>query len=74
MAEHEINARGMQCPGPIVQLFNTSKQAEAGDIIKIEVTDMGFKKDIQAWIKKTGNELMELKEEEGVIFATIKKS
>lgn len=73
MAEISINARGMQCPGPIVQLFNTSKQAQAGDCIKIEVTDQGFKRDIQAWCKKTGNELAEIKEDNGVIFATIIK-
>jgi tRNA 2-thiouridine synthesizing protein A len=74
MAEHVINARGLQCPGPIVQLFKTSKAAAAGDLLKIEVTDQGFKKDIQAWCRKTGNELLELAEENGVIFATIKKN
>ena len=74
MALYQINARGMQCPGPIVKLFNQSKLAEPGDIIKIEVTDQGFKKDIQAWCKKTGNELAELTEENGVILATIKKN
>lgn len=74
MTEYSINARGLQCPGPIVKLFNQSKEAQAGDIIKIEVTDQGFKKDVQAWAKKTGNELVEIKEENCVIFATIKKN
>lgn len=74
MAEYSINARGLQCPGPIVKLFTQSKEAQTGDIIKIEVTDQGFKKDVQAWCKKTGNELVEMREEGGVIFATIKKS
>jgi len=74
MAEIQINARGLQCPGPIVQLFNQSKQAGSGDLIKIEVTDHGFTKDVQAWCKKTGNELVELKEEGGVIYATIRKA
>lgn len=74
MAEYEINARGLQCPGPIVQLFNQSKKAQTGDIIKIEVTDQGFKKDVQAWCKKTGCDLLDLKEENNVIYATIKKN
>lgn len=73
MAEYTINARGMQCPGPIVKLFNQSKEAKAGDIIRIEVTDQGFKKDVQAWAKKTGNDIVEVREENGVIFATIIK-
>ncbi len=73
MAEYTVNARGLQCPGPLVALFNQSKVASPGDIIKIEVTDQGFKKDVQAWCKKTGNELTELKEENSCIFATIVK-
>jgi len=73
MAEIIINARGLQCPGPIVQLFNQSKQAGSGDVIKIEVTDHGFTKDVQAWCKKTGNELVELLDQGGVIYATIRK-
>jgi len=73
MAEIIINARGLQCPGPIVQLFTQSKQASSGDVIKIEVTDHGFTKDVNAWCKKTGNELLEHKEEGGVIYASIRK-
>ncbi len=72
MAEYEINARGLQCPGPIVKLFQQSKLSQPGDLIKIEVTDPGFKKDVYAWAKKTGNEVQELREDDGVIYAIIK--
>lgn len=74
MAEYEINARGMQCPGPIVKLFSQYKLAAPGDLIRIEVTDQGFKKDILAWCKKTGCELVELTENNSVITALIKKN
>jgi tRNA 2-thiouridine synthesizing protein A len=74
MAEKTINCRGMQCPGPIVQLFKEAQNCECGDILCIEVTDHGFKKDIAAWCKKTKNELLSLEEEAGVIKAKIKKS
>lgn len=73
MAEKYINARGLQCPGPVVELFKAVKASEAGDVITIEVTDSGFKKDIQAWCQKTGNELVSLAEEDGAIKAVIKK-
>ncbi len=73
MADKHINARGLQCPGPIVELFKVAKAAEAGDVIHIEVTDCGFSKDINAWCKKTGNELVSLEETDGVIKACIKK-
>lgn len=73
MTEKHINVRGLQCPGPIVELFKVVKASEAGDIITIEVTDSGFKKDIQAWCQKTGNELVSLAEEDGAIKAVIRK-
>ncbi|MFX4261688.1 sulfurtransferase TusA family protein [Pelotomaculum propionicicum] len=73
MAEKMINARGMQCPGPIVQLFKEAQNCACGDILCIEVTDHGFKKDIAAWCKKTKNELLSLEDEGGVIKARIKK-
>ncbi|MDI3534469.1 MAG: tRNA 2-thiouridine synthesizing protein [Thermosediminibacterales bacterium] len=73
MKELYINARGMQCPGPIMQLHKTLKDAEPDTEVVIEVTDSGFKKDVQAWCKKTKNELVSLNEEDGVIIAKIKK-
>ncbi|MGI6603604.1 MAG: SirA family protein [Firmicutes bacterium] len=74
MAEKVINCRGMQCPGPIVQLFQATKQAAAGDILVIEATDGGFKRDVQAWCRKTGNELLSLENDAGVLRARIKKA
>ncbi len=71
--EKYINARGLQCPGPIVELFKVAKASDSGDLITIEVTDSGFKKDLTAWCKKTGNELVSLTEEDGVIKAVVKK-
>lgn len=74
MAEKHINARGLQCPGPIVKLFGAYKTCQSGDIIIIEVTDQGFKKDVQAWAKKTNCEILSLEENDGVITAKIKKN
>jgi len=73
MTEKYINARGLQCPGPIVELFKVAKASGSGDMITIEVTDSGFKKDIAAWCKKTNNELVSLVEEDGTIKAVVKK-
>lgn len=73
MTEKYINARGLQCPGPVVELFKVAKASDRGDLITIEVTDSGFKKDIEAWCKKTGNELVSLVEEDGTIKGVIRK-
>ncbi len=71
MAEVNLNCKGLQCPGPIMQVFKASKVASAGDVLNIKVTDRGFVKDIQAWCKKTGNELLELDQSETEIRAKI---
>lgn len=73
MAEYTLNCRGLQCPGPIMQLFTTMKTASPGDTVTIEVTDMGFKKDIDAWCRKTKNTLVSLDERDGVITAIVRK-
>lgn len=73
MSDKYINARGLQCPGPIVQLFKVAKASEKDDLITIEVTDSGFRKDIDAWCRKTNNELVSLDEEAGTIKAVIRK-
>ena len=72
MAVKEIDARGMQCPGPIVEVFKAMKAAQPGDEIKIQVSDKGFLEDIKTWCRKTGNELVSL-EDGQTIKATIKK-
>ena len=73
MAEYTLNCRGMQCPGPIMQLFQQMKVAQSGDLATIFVTDMGFRKDIEAWCRKTKNELVSVSEVAGVITAVIRK-
>jgi len=73
MAEHFIDAKYLQCPGPITQLFKKIKEVNSGDMVVIEVTDMAFKMDVQSWCKKTKNELISLEENNGVITAKIKK-
>lgn len=68
----EIDARNMACPGPISKLVRAYRRANNGDIIKVLATDPGFKNDVQAWVKRTNCELIELTENDGVISATIK--
>jgi len=67
-----VDAKGMACPGPITALVRAYRKAKKGDIIEVYATDPGFKPDVQAWVKRTGNELVELTEEGGVIKAVIK--
>ncbi len=53
-----IDARGLQCPGPIEQLYQAVERADAGDVIEIKATDPGFASDVKLWTEKTGNTML----------------
>jgi len=69
----EIDACGMQCPGPIMKLTTSMKELKNGEILKIKTTDPGFRRDIAAWCSSTGNTLLEIKDENKIITASIQK-
>ncbi|MFI4911323.1 MAG: FAD-dependent oxidoreductase [Sedimentisphaeraceae bacterium JB056] len=57
----EIDACGLQCPGPVMKLKNAMNEADDGQTIAITSTDPGFVADIPAWCESSGNSLIELK-------------
>ncbi len=69
----EINACGLQCPGPIMKLAQAVKNAKEEDIIEISTTDTAFAADVDAWCRRTGNTFMGINSEKGIAKASIKK-
>ncbi len=53
-----IDSRGTMCPGPITDLFRAYRNASIGDIIELLATDPAAKSDVQAWAKRSGNEVL----------------
>ncbi len=70
----EIDACGLQCPGPIMRLKTESDKAAAGTTLKVRATDPGFARDAEAWCRLTGNTLVGIDEDKGVFTATIRKA
>jgi NADPH-dependent 2,4-dienoyl-CoA reductase/sulfur reductase-like enzyme/peroxiredoxin family protein/rhodanese-related sulfurtransferase/TusA-related sulfurtransferase len=50
-----VNACGLQCPGPVIKLYEAMIAAETGDVINITSTDPGFFSDAAAWCARTRN-------------------
>lgn len=69
----KVDASGLQCPGPIMKVASKIAELNEGSIIEVTSTDRGFKSDIGAWCKTTGNSLLDLKTEKKVITALIQK-
>jgi tRNA 2-thiouridine synthesizing protein A len=56
---HQIDARGLSCPMPIVKTALAIKQIASGELIEVLATDPGSTKDMAAWARSTGNDLVE---------------
>ena len=53
-----LHCDGMQCPGPIMEVFRSVKEMADGDILEVSASDPGFTKDIESWCRRTGNTLV----------------
>ncbi len=71
--EFTLDACGLQCPGPILKLYNKIKEVEDGDIVTVQATDFGFTSDVEAWANSTGNRVLSLDTDDGKIVARIQK-
>ncbi|PJI07975.1 MULTISPECIES: DsrE/DsrF/DrsH-like family protein [Clostridium] len=68
-----LDACGLCCPGPLMQVKACVDSIEIGKILKVTASDPGFYEDIKAWCKRTNNGLLDLKKDGGTITAFIKK-
>ena len=69
----ELDARGLNCPLPILRAKKTLNGMSAGEVLKIIATDPGSVKDFEAFATQTGNELMESSEDDGEFHFLLKK-
>ena len=54
----QVDACGLQCPGPILKVKENMDKMVDGQELIIEASDFGFLADIAAWTKNTGNTLL----------------
>ena len=56
--DKELDARGLNCPLPILKAKKALNEMQSGQVLKIVATDPGSVKDFQAFCKQTGNDLL----------------
>ncbi|MEN7973521.1 MAG: FAD-dependent oxidoreductase [Verrucomicrobiota bacterium] len=61
----DVDACGLQCPGPIMKLKGALDSIKTGEALSITSTDPGFAGDIPAWCHSTGNRLDNLEPVKG---------
>jgi len=56
--DKELDARGLNCPLPILRAKKALGEMSSGQVLRILATDPGSVKDFAAFAKQTGNELL----------------
>jgi NADPH-dependent 2,4-dienoyl-CoA reductase/sulfur reductase-like enzyme/peroxiredoxin family protein/rhodanese-related sulfurtransferase/TusA-related sulfurtransferase len=69
----ELDACGLQCPGPIVQVKSKLDAMTEGQTLKVTASDAGFYNDLPAWCESTGNTVVSIEKSDGLVKALVQK-
>ena len=69
----KLDCCGMQCPGPIMEVFKSLKDMRDGELLEVTASDPGFARDIVSWCRRTGNTLVSNEQRNGEYVATIRR-
>lgn len=72
--DRTLDACGLCCPGPLMQVKASVNELEEGQILKVTASDPGFYEDIKAWCRRTNNALVDIQKSGSHIIAFIKKT
>jgi len=72
MSEHELDARRMLCPMPVIKTQNKVKELAVGDILNVICTDPGVLSDIPAWARINGHTILGHQNNDDEITITVK--
>jgi len=71
--DETLDCKGLMCPMPIVKLAKKMKEMQVGKVVELISDDVGSKEDVPAWCSRTGNELVEMKQEGKLFYYYIRK-
>lgn len=71
--DRSLDACGLCCPGPLMQLKSVIDEMKENEILRVTASDPGFTEDVKAWCLRTHNQLLDLSKSKGIITALIKK-
>jgi tRNA 2-thiouridine synthesizing protein A len=71
--DRELDARGLNCPLPILRAKKALNDMSAGQVLKILATDPGSVRDFQAFARQTGHQLLSSGEAAGEFVFLLRK-
>ena len=74
-ADLELDACGLSCPGPLIQVKQAMDALDEGQVLHVTASDPGFYQDVQAWAKLSKHRLIQVsRQDNGLIEAFVSKS
>jgi len=71
--QHEVDARGLNCPLPILRAKKALAQMASGEVLRVLTTDPNAVRDFQAFARQTGNDLLAQHQGEGAVQHFLKR-
>ncbi len=68
-----LDARGLSCPMPSVRTALALEDMQSGEVLEILTDDPVSKRDLPAWAESTGNEILSVVEEDGMVRIFLRK-
>jgi len=72
MSHHELDARRLLCPLPVIRTQNRVQEMQAGDTLEVICTDPGALYDIPACCRMYGHELLDTQQTRDEVRITIR--
>ncbi|HEX6945720.1 MAG TPA: sulfurtransferase TusA family protein [Casimicrobiaceae bacterium] len=71
--DRQVDARGLNCPLPILRTKKALNEMKSGEVIRITATDPASVRDFQSFARQTGNELIEHGEDDGAFWFLLRR-
>jgi tRNA 2-thiouridine synthesizing protein A len=72
--DQTIDARGMACPGPLMNLIGVIRHGQVGQTFEVLSSDEGSRTDIPAWVAKAKHELIDVRQDQGYVHFVVRKA
>ena len=72
MSRHQLDCRRLLCPMPVIRTQNRVAELAPGDVLDVTCTDPGAAKDIPAWCRIHGHELLGIEHGEDELVVTVR--
>jgi tRNA 2-thiouridine synthesizing protein A len=71
--DFELDVRGEACPYPLIRTKQQVDKLQKGEVLKILANDPAASQNIDAWTKKSGNELLTVELNSGTYVIFVRK-